>query len=140
MVNKQKVPRIQGPITDNTQPFKWVIDGDYANFESKTFGLTSCFEDGAFNQCIYPQLKLYSNQTWGEILKNPHNHYMDIQNIISNELRDIYIKLEIETAYQLSVPIHNAKHRIWGMRGGQVFYLIADDPNHIGYKTHKKHT
>lgn len=140
MVKKQKSPRIQEQITDNTKSFKWGIDGCCVNFTSATFGLTNCLQNGTFLNCIYPQLQQYSQETWAEVLKNKHNHNFDISEIPNNELQNIYITLEIETAYQLCVPIDNAKHRIWGKRDGQTFYLIADDPEHVGYPTYKKNT
>lgn len=140
MANRKKVPRIQEPINDNSQVFKWAIDGSCANFTSEYFGLTCCFQDGTFVNCILPQLNQYSQKTWAEIQQNKHNHSFDITEITNNELQNIYIKLEIETAYQLCVPLDKSKHRIWGKREGPVFYLIANDPEHIGYPTSKKHT
>nr|DAV82143.1 MAG TPA: hypothetical protein [Caudoviricetes sp.] len=134
-------PRIHGYlVNDNTATFKWCLHCDYMCFEHSYYGFKTYFANDDFIDIIKPQLDLYTSMKWAEVMKIKSNHKWEIQDIKDNELKQIYINAEIETAYQLCVPTGSIRHRLWGHRQDNVFYLVANDPEHDGYPVEKKHT
>lgn len=128
-------------VNNNATAFKWCLHCDYICFDHEYYGLSACFTNGEFINIIKPQLDLYARKTWAEVMgANKSNHTWEVQDIRDNKLKQIYINMEIETAYQLCVPGGHGRHRLWGHRQDNVFYLVANDPDHQGCPVEKKYT
>lgn len=76
--------------------------------------------------------------SWQE-LRAQHSHLVDVKNIISkaqNRLREIE-KDDIDQLFSLRI---NAKNRLWGIKEGNIFWLLWWDAQHEICPSPKKHT
>ena len=131
-----KAPRSLVPL--NNGIFSWCIHSKLICWNSERFGFGSCLACDGFYKDIKTQLDSYSTMFWKDIIKKPHCHPFDLSTPgLDKELVNIFMAQEIETIHQISL---SNKHRIFGIKMEDTFYLVCNDPEHLGYPVEKKHT
>ena len=144
-------PRIQvEPQKDNKSPrvfikkngeniFTWAVMSNFIDVSDDYWGF-NMKKLRIFYGKIWSKLNHYNSMTWDQIRGCRHNHPMDI-NVLSKDfisrINTIFGENSPETLWQLDI---DGKHRIWGCRVENVFYVMFDDQQHKGYPVEKKHS
>ena len=122
--------------------FCWGVKSDSIDWIDPELGFhMGCLK--SFFKIIKPRLDDFSSMTWAELQKRKSCHPMDVAKITSSSLQRLKVIFSDnipETLYQIDIPGQGQKHRIWGKKDGNVFYLIWNDPNHKVYPTYMKNT
>lgn len=142
LASTSKKPRIDpenSPISTKQKKPTWRMG--LVDFEG-------CWGWGNINQLdvfktIQDKLKNFESMTWGEIEKKltpkgtPQNHLMSISNICKNakdRLKQINLD-DRDTLYSLRF---SNTERLWGIREGEILYIIWWDHDHSIYPVPKK--
>ena len=128
-----KNPR-SAPSSVNSENFRW-----------NTKNADLCGEYGwdrvklriLFNKII-PKLQQYETMTWGEI-EGEGSHFINVDNC-SQEARRRLREIELDDLEQLFSLRIGGRERIFGRRGGSVFYVLWWDPDHKISPSKMKHT
>ena len=136
--NKEKVAR-SFLEEDNEQQFKWAIRSDKIDCTHEVFGF-NCEAQETFVYKIKPVLDSYTTMTWNQVIKRKSCHYIDVSKLekdFQDRIYELYNDNAPETLFQIQLT---AKHRIFGLADKGVFYILFNDPNHLGYIVEKKNT
>lgn len=96
---------------------------------------------------ITKKLKDFEGMTWRQILSDtagrkraPKNSEKDVTQIIAEaqeRFRELNLFHEHDSVYSLTI---DGETRLWGVRTGNIFYIVWIDPEHEIYPVSKSHT
>jgi len=96
---------------------------------------------------IIQKLKAFEGMTWHQILSDtagrrraPKNSEKSVTQIVSeaqDRFRELNLFYEHDSIYSFTI---DGETRLWGVRTGNIFYVVWIDPNHEIYPVSKSHT
>ncbi|WP_428077743.1 hypothetical protein [Candidatus Avelusimicrobium alvi] len=132
-----KAPRSFLKPLDNK--FIWAFRCDKVDWEHPYYGF--CVKRiPQFIRSIKPKLDNYATMKWAEITAKESCHYMDTSRLskgLISRIIELFGENGPETLYQIRL---DGTHRVWGYREDNIFYVMFNDPEHLGYPVGKKHT
>jgi len=113
-----------------SKKFKWRATPRYVDYDEKEWGWNGVEMEKFFNKCL-KHLHHYEDTTWMQIKEEDHCHPVPLKDIVSRAQTRINNKYGgLDNLWQVKAE---GRCRLFGLKEGQIFYLIWHDEKHTVY-------
>ena len=110
--------------------FKWRATSGYIDYDEGEWGWDNVEMKKFFDKCL-KHLQHYEDKTWMQIKEEDHCHPVPLKEIVPRaQTRIINKHGEIDNLWQVKAE---GRCRLFGLKDGQMFYLIWHDEYHTVY-------
>jgi hypothetical protein len=113
-----------------SKKFKWRAVPRYVDYDEQEWGWNRVRMEKFFDKCL-KHLQHYEDKTWMQIKEENHCHPVSLTDIVPRAQTRITSRYgEIDNLWQVK---GEGICRLFGLKDGQIFYLIWHDENHTVY-------
>jgi hypothetical protein len=110
--------------------FKWRAVPQYVDYDQEEWGWGRVGMQKFFDKCL-KHLQHYEDKTWMQIKEEQHCHPVPLTDITAKAQTRINNKYGgLDNLWQVKTE---GRCRLFGLKDGQIFYLIWHDENHTVY-------
>lgn len=125
---------ISNPISTENLPIRWSFSRLDSGGEWSFLNICK----NTLHQLITKKFGEIEGLKWGQLKANGSHHVETYKLIKSAQERLLHLKMEdYDQLFSLRL---SGKERVWGIKEGQIFFILWWDPHHAICISNKKHT